>query len=311
MRSSLKRSVGSLRTVIFFVAAVLFTAPASGENTWKRSMGSNKSRAERDTLVSIERTLTGRGTERDLLRVRVALITLSKGDMEDHRSAVLLMRLRRELGFSIGRRSEGQLVRALSGDIGHTMRAWAYLELAHLSFRRGDLSAALGHIDSCLDHAWRTDVREEATIYQGWLFLRSGDAEAAEAKFLSVERQTSSRRVLVQAKVGRALSEAQKGNLDQFEALSRQAIEIESRRASVSERDSSWELELDEFERRAVQLVMTWRFEQPKQDEPGEIPPACALLISKGEIEEGKQVKEGEILRSLGRLLREPCQNSL
>src|SRR5690606_18751100 len=88
---------------------------------------------EREVQAAIERVLLGYGDERDLLRVRVALITLSRGEVSDPRSIVWLVRLRREMGLMPAVVSERLLREALRSRLSATERGWAYLELSHLA----------------------------------------------------------------------------------------------------------------------------------------------------------------------------------
>jgi hypothetical protein len=297
---------------VYLVGAICFCAlfvfeHGHADSIWQRSSGA-QSREARQTLASIERALTGRGTDRDLLRVRVALINLAKGDIEDPRAIVLLMRLRRELAFSTGRLSELQLSRAIGAQMSHTMRAWGYLELSHFSLKRRDFEEASAHLDRARLHAWRPDVREEVQIFQAWLMLRRGRAGLAAQQFSALEGDPGSRRGLLQSKVGRALCAAVRGDMAEFERLSREAISIENNRATVSGRDSFWELELEPLEQRAVGVVMRWKQVGGAPAEDDEIAPACELLFSdQGGMTSSPAESRGELISSLERLLAPMC----
>jgi hypothetical protein len=211
---------------------------------------------ERETLGSIERVLLGEGEERDLLRVRVALINLSKGDIRDPRAVVLLMRLRRELLLSPGRHSQVQLQKAAEANLTETLRDWAYLEMGHLSLGEGRDQEALLYLGQAMAFAWRLDVRAEIMMFRAWINLRIGQIAEAEQEFSRLERSAPSARTRLQAKVGQALCAALAGERLEFERYSRQAQEIQSSRASVSGRSAFWDLELSASEQQAVEIVM-------------------------------------------------------
>lgn len=239
---------------VLLVLGLLATG-AKAETIWSRTLG-RPTLDERETLGSIERVLLGEGEERDLLRVRVALITLAKGDIEDPRAVVLLMRLRRELLLSPGRLAQRQLQQALKGHLPETMRAWAFLELGHLTFGEGQDRKALLHLEQAMTFAWRLDVRAEIMMFRGWIYLRTGRTAEAAEEFSKLERNAPSARIRLQAKVGQALGAALGGERLEFERYLRQALEIQSGRATVSGRSAFWDLELSPSEQQAVEIVM-------------------------------------------------------
>lgn len=238
------------------ISSVLLPARSAGaESIWERSSGSS-TQDERESLAAIERVLLGRGEERDLLRVRVALITLAKGEIHNPRAVVLLMRLRRELMLSPGRLSRRQLEEAVKQPLVQTMRAWTYLELSHLVYNEGGDQEALAYLDRAITSAWRLDVRTEVMMFRAWIYLRLGKIAEAQTLFLTLQRTASSGRARLQAEVGQALCAAIAGEQLEFERHSRLAAEIQNTRATVSGRSPFWELELSPSERQAVQIVM-------------------------------------------------------
>ena len=162
--------------------------------------------------ISVERVLLGAGDEHDLMRARVALITLSRGEIDDPRTVILLLRMRREMGLSQASRTDTLLKKARSGNLSLTEKAWAQLELAHHSLTERNLREAIRELTRGLGYCWRAEVRAETLVLRGYTYLRLGEEQKAIADFHEVQLLSAPRRLLVQAHVGRALAHAMRGD---------------------------------------------------------------------------------------------------
>lgn len=235
--------------------SVSTVGPARADSIWQRALHGNREE-EREVQAAIERVLLGLGDERDLLRVRVALITLSRGEIHDPRAIVLLVRLRREMGLMPASASEALLKEALLGDLSLTERGWAHFERAHLSLRTRDLKVARSYLDTALSFAWRSPHRAEVFVLRGFVHLRQGQDELALADFSEVARLYAPRRVSVEAHIGSAMAYVLRGDVDRAEAAARTAFLIEAGRASVSRLDPFWDLGLSPAEQRSARTLL-------------------------------------------------------
>src|SRR5690606_32816652 len=135
-------------------------AEVRAETIWTRAKDSSRVE-ERLTRISVERVLLGSGDEHDLMRVRVGLITLSRGEIVDPRTVILLLRMRREMGLSQASRTDTMLQKARAGKLSLTEKAWAQLELAHHSLASQNLPEAINELSRGLSYSWRAEVRAE------------------------------------------------------------------------------------------------------------------------------------------------------
>lgn len=239
-----------MRVSWFFVAcALLLGAPRASlaETVWERAKWGARVE-ERQMRQSVEKVLLGVGDERDLLQVRVGLITLSRGEIQDPRTIVLLLRLRREMGLTPSKSTEALLERASRGELSLIERAWAQLELAHNHVSRRDLSGAQQALNAGLEVAWRAQVRAEISMLRGFVHLRSGRGQEAMDDFSAVAALTVSRRLIVQARIGQALAFALRGDPERLRDMAKQAFITEMTRATVSRLDPFWDLELTTLE---------------------------------------------------------------
>lgn len=267
------------------VMSITCLAPsATAETIWERARLGDRT-LERRMRASIENVLLGVGDERDLLQARVGLITLSRGEIQDPRTIVLLLRLRREMGLTASRLSTDLLFRALKSDLSLTEKAWAQLELAHDYLARGQLSGAQEALDAGLLVAWRTQVRAETLILRGFLGLRLGNTERSLEDFQEVTLLESSRRLLVQAHIGQAFAYALRGDEQKTAVFSKRAYVTEATRATVSRLDPFWDLNLSVAEHESARaLLLMGAVEVLGAVEPSEArrarAEACALLLS-------------------------------
>lgn len=270
--------------------------------------------------ASIENVLLGIGDERDLLQVRVGLITLSRGEIQDPRTIVLLLRMRREMGLSTARSSKELLTQALRGDLSLTERAWAELELAHAHLSAGQLAPAQDALDRGLGVAWQTQVRAETLILRGLLDLRRGTTDRSLEDFSQVTELAASRRLIVQAYIGQAFAYALRGDAREVAVHARRAFVTEATRATVSRLDPFWDLQLSPVERDCARaLLLLGRAEVLDSDDPREAhaarSQACSLLEppeprqpeSSQNADSAEPVFGSEIKRSLSALYRQAC----
>lgn len=279
----MRRSV----TVGLCLALSLVSTSASAETIWERAKYGDLT-DEKQTRASVERVLLGTGDERDLFRVRVALITLSRGEITDPRTIVLLLRLRREMGLSTVARTPLLLDHALQGGLGSMERAWAELERAHFLSESGELDQAIAALSRGLDSAWRTSVRAETLVLRGLISTRRSDPEAALADFDEVVRMDSPRRLIVQAQVGRAFAYALRGDARRVSEQARRAFVTESTRATVSRLDPFWDLRLSSRESRGARALLHWgkaetlQLESPSEAHATRLQ-ACSLVKWSGQ----------------------------
>jgi hypothetical protein len=245
------------RTTALVSMVVLSTASASAETIWERARSPGRSEELR-VQTSVERVLLAEGDERDLLRARVGLITLSRGEIEDPRTVVLLLRLRREMGLSPSAHGERLLRQAIKSDLSLSDLAWARLEQAHLLLDRRQLSEAKAALNAGLQAAWRTSVRTESLMLRGLVGLREGTLSAALKDFESVRAFASSRRTMMQAQIGAALVHARLGDRAAMSRSAREAYLVESTRATVSRADPFSSLRLRADEDRAARALLRW-----------------------------------------------------
>ncbi len=310
----------SLAAPIALFAFVLWVPrPSMAETLWERAKWG--ARAEEKLMrQSVEKVLLGVGDERDLLQVRVGLITLSRGEVQDPRTIVLLLRLRREMGLSQSKYTEPLLKRALEGQLSLTERAWAQLEFAHHFISRRDLSGAHAALSDGLDIAWRTQVRAEIAMLRGLVHLRSGRGTEAMEDFSQVVTLGPSRRLIVQAQIGMALAFALRGDSQRVRETAREAFITEATRATVSRLDPFWDLDLSTMEHDSARALLL--FGQAfvlAQEEPRDAyrarARACSLLEPSPQKpnedapqrEQDTRIWGAEIRRSLGAYFEKTC----
>jgi len=236
---------------------VLAPTSVAAQSIWERAKQGPLDE-EREVQAAIERVLLGYGDERDLLRVRVALITLSRGEVSDPRSIVWLVRLRREMGLMPAVVSERLLREALRSRLSATERGWAYLELSHLALRERNLDVALARLNDALAHCWQSAHRAEALVLRGFVRLRQSDEDTAILDFAAARALSAPRRVAVEAHLGLALSHAARGDGLRLAQEARSAYLVEASRATVSRLDPFWDLALGPLEQQAARAVLLW-----------------------------------------------------
>lgn len=303
------------------VALLTTCAPrgASAETIWERAKFGDRSE-ERRMRASIENVLLGMGDERDLLQARVGLITLSRGDIQDPRTVVLLLRMRRELGLSTSRSSKELLGQALKADLSLTERAWAELELGHSFLAQGELVRAQAALDRGLEVAWQTQVRAETLILRGLLGLRLGSTDRSLDDFSQVTELAASRRLLVQAYIGLGFAFALRGDAQEVRVYTRRAFVTEANRATVSRLDPFWDLQLSPIERDCARaFLLLGRAEGLSSEHPRAAhaarSEACSLLEPRESrkpesipsSDSGERAWGKEIQRSLSGLYRQEC----
>lgn len=295
------------------------TRAAIAETIWERAKFGDRSE-ERRMRASIENVLLGVGDERDLLQARVGLITLSRGDIQDPRTIVLLLRMRRELGLSTSRSSKDLLGQALKADLSLTERAWAELELGHSFLSRGELLKAQAALDRGLEVAWQTQVRAETLILRGLLGLRLGSTDRSLEDFSQVTELAASRRLLVQAYIGKGFAFALRGDAQEARVYARRAFVTEANRATVSRLDPFWDLQLSPIERDCARaLLLLGRADVLSSEDPrgahSARSDACSLLepaesrtpeLLRGS-DSGERAWGEEIQRSLSGFYRHEC----
>lgn len=318
-----------LAWLLSMLALATFAAERKAAATiWERAKLGDRSE-ERRMRASIENVLLGVGDERDLLQARVGLITLSRGEIQDPRTVVLLLRMRREMGLSSARSSKELLAQALKAELSLTERAWAELEFAyvHLSEAqlsreqsRGFLSGAEDALARGLEVAWQTQVRAEILNLRGLVGLRSGNTGRALEDFSEVTVLEPSRRSIVQAHVGQAFAFALRGEKREVAIFARRAFVAEATRAKVSRLDPFWDLQLSATEHECARaLLLFGRADVLSSEDPGEAnsthSEACALLrptkLPEPDSATGSQSAEqiwgAEIKRSLFEFYQEAC----
>jgi tetratricopeptide (TPR) repeat protein len=212
------------------------------------------------------------------------------------------------------------LTLALKDDLSLTERAWAQLELAHAHLSLRQLSEAKEALERGLSVAWRAQVRAETLILRGLLELRLGNSEDSLADFSEVTQLSASRRLIVQAYIGRAFAFALRGDAREVTANAKAAFVTEATRATVSRLDPFWDLQLDAAERDCARaLLLLGRAEVHQGEDPREAQAArsqaCRLLqptesrdLESTPTEETSAVPWGvEIKRSLSAFQREAC----
>lgn len=270
---------------LFLVMSITCLSPsAAAETIWERARSLDRTEEKR-MRASIENVLLGVGDESDLLKARVGLITLSRGEIQDPRTIVLLLRLRREMGLTTSRFSTELLSQALKSDLSLSARAFAELELAHDHLSRGQTSAALAALDRGLEVAWRTQVRAETLILRGLLRLRLGNSDSSLEDFHAVTELEASRRLIVQAYIGQAFAFALRGDAQKTAAFARRAYVTEATRATVSRLDPFWDVKLSALEHESARaLLLLGGADALGTREPREAhharSEACALLRS-------------------------------
>lgn len=309
------------------VSVISCWAPCvQAETIWERARFGDRTEEKR-MRASIENVLLGVGDERDLLQARVGLITLSRGEIQDPRTIVLLLRLRREMGLTTSRFSMDLLSRALKSELSLTERAFAQLELAHDHLSRGQLPAALEALDAGLLVAWRTQVRAETLILRGFLGLRLGNTENSLEDFRAVTELAASRRLIVQAHVGQAFAFALRGDARETAVFAKRAYVTEATRATVSRLDPFWDVKLSALEHESARALLLFGGAEVQSTlEPREAhearAEACALLRSPDpeRIEPSKESADGaldaartwglSIKRALTTFYRDECARS-
>jgi|GEM_PF-2989169 len=320
MTWSPSRSWGVLFAVIF-----TFSRISLGESVWQRAVrGTNSNKTL--LLSSIEKALSGEADERELLRARVALTSLSRGRIVDPRVVLYLLRWRRELGYSPVQSSHMYLQEALGGALSHTEKAWAHLEIAHLSVHLQTNRQVENHLRLALKHAWREDVRAQVLVVRGWQRLQRNRPILAENDFLRVRGLECPQRLRVQATVGLAFVKTFHGDEISFHRSAFEASADNTRRSTVSGINMFWDLHLTPSSQKAARAVLlwgeTWLAVSPKV-RPGDLSKklaVCALLrpplqlVSSAEkyapkqpVANPPQVTLGE---RLSEFLQEPCRRA-
>lgn len=222
---------------------------AAGEpGFWTRVKMASQSH-EVQTLQAVERVLSGRGEELDLLLVRAGLVELMRNRIKTPRTVVLLFHLRRQLGLSPPRGGVERLGRVLSGPLSSYDRALGHYELARLLLdeeRSEALSSAqfddrvrtgFRHLDAALLDAWEPRLRSEVALYRGLAFFRRQDFIHAEFDLHRVLLLGVSRRLDKSAYAGLALlhlARDDEARSAHFLHLSKEADKRSTRAAEVS-----------------------------------------------------------------------------
>lgn len=230
--------------------------PAEAQmSVWQRAKGAQ---AEQLILAATERVLYGNGDERDMLRARAALVSLSRGSITSPILVLLLIRLRRELALSPSRNTEQLLGDLLTQELAPLLRSDVHLEAAHLRLSQGRAAEAEQHLSDALLVAWEPDTRLRLLTLRGWQRLARGRLEQAREDYEGAVRLDGDRRSLVQAQTGLALCFALLGHGERLDELSAQAFRQERSRATVSGSNVFGDLALDEALRAAASLVLAW-----------------------------------------------------
>lgn len=237
--------------------ALLCVGSASAQTVWQRAQGGVNQQVL-NLRHSVQRVAEGMGDELDLFRMRAALVSLSRGELQDASTVVSLMGLRRELGLSPGEKSAAALVSALKGSLEPLERARGYEELAHIYLQEHQRQRALAEIERALSLAWTVNARARMFNLKAWLLIAANRYLDAEEALQAVERLRPSKRVLLQLRVARALLAAERGDAEGFFSEASRAHRLALKRAAVSDRGLFWDLSLSPELEAAGEASLVW-----------------------------------------------------
>jgi hypothetical protein len=134
-----------------------------------------------------------------------------------------------------------------------------------------------------------------------------------------VQMLNAPRRLLVQAHVGRALADAQRGDETSLRAEAMNAFIVESTRATVSRLDPFWDLGLSPQESSIARAVLRWgQAKAVENQDPGEsykaLRAACSLLknrpdrVSVEELTPGQLPWGLEVEQTLASIWKADCE---
>lgn len=237
---------------------LLTPTPLSAERSvWQRVKSPIKIE-EREILDATERILRGSGDERDMLRARSALVSLSRGTLRSPSLILLLIRLRRELGLSPSRNCEELLTKIDNEGLAPLLRSEVHWEWAHLRLFEQRDQEADERLGRALSFAWEKEARLRILALRGWQRLAHEDFRAARQDFQLAVRLTGSRKTEVQVRSGLALTFALQGYERELNLWSSEAFRAQLSRASVSGAEVFGDLALARPLRRAGALILRW-----------------------------------------------------
>ena len=258
MRTLRHRLLGVSRAWLA-LGLLLFSSRSSADvGFWQRVRQASSPRELR-TLVAVERVLSGRGEEMDLLLVRTALVELMREEIKTPRTVILLFHLRRQLGFSPPSGGAERLAEVIGPSLSSFDRALGYYELARLLLdealsgaqpsppRRLDQARTL--LEKALVAAWEPDLRSEVLFYRGMLALRVGRFSSAHQDFRQVLQLADSDRRLKNTYLAVALAHMAEGHEERAAFAARLARDWERRDAQVTDDDLLADIPLSEIER--------------------------------------------------------------
>lgn len=249
----------------------------------------NAQSQERATLGAVERVLSGRGEELDLLLVRAALVELMRAQTKDPRTVVLLFHLRRQLGLPPPRGGIARLRLVISPRLSAFDSALAFYELGRLYLdayfaggSRSDIVPDHGHepehasnlagfetpasevpfitgmrqLDQSLRFAWEAEQRSEILFYRGMSSFYMERYEDAEADLVAVREIAASGRFLMNAHLALSLLAVAKGELSTGFREAVTSLEWQQGLAHASQAPLLAEFPVSEADRTVAQILL-------------------------------------------------------
>ena len=247
-----RRGLGS---VLLILSLSLVTpseaAPAEDARIWVRTRPGQ--RTEMALRGALNRTLQGYGDDRDLARIRTALVGLGRKEgPRDPGNVVLLVRFRLELGLPQTTPATAAswipaLAAALAQPSALGIQAIGWFDLARLQRVAGQKATDVA-IEEALRVALDPEQRAQALFLRGLMNLERHELEEAGQDFSAAGGLTTRSSSGALALTGLALSQAMRGSVPQAELSSTAAARMlsEAARASGLALTHGWTLDATE-----------------------------------------------------------------
>lgn len=274
MRSAVERLPGR-RILPSYWALVLFgcllSAPsesAAREGLWQRTRSVQRG-WQQEAWQAAERTLNGNSDEMDLLKVRTALVDLSRGTLFEPRAVLSLLELRRQLGLPAPANGEALLAEALAQPMSRYDRARAHLISAqmllqqleletHFPERRQQEQRAAEQLEMATSLAWERHLRARVLIVRSLLALARGEPESCTQLAFSASRLVETHRQQIQVQAALALGHAALGRTSAATEAAVSIAQLEGRRREASGIDALAALPLSDAERSLSRDALSW-----------------------------------------------------
>lgn len=238
------------------------------EGLWQRTRAVQHLRQE-EAWQAAERTLNGSSSEMDLLRVRTALVDLSRGALFDPRAVLSLLELRRQLGLPPPREGAALLRDALARPMSRYDRARAHLLAAQMlllpvesdgaSLKRKEREdRAAEHLILATQLAWERQLRARVLIVRSLLALARGEAAVCNQLAFAASRLVETHRQQIQVQTALALGHAALGRMSVATEAAVSIAQLEGRRREASGLDVLAPLPLSEVERSLIHDALSW-----------------------------------------------------